>query len=75
MTEVSDELRRWPDGHNLRVTFRRRRSGREHVVLFQCGDDTRNVDAILREAWNSNSEIVAVVPDHGPAVVCGTRQE
>lgn len=42
----------------MTVTFRRIRSGRQWTARFDMGSDEANAEAILREAWNTNSEII-----------------
>lgn len=45
------------DAKHVLVTFRRRVSGQIHQVRFECGID--NPRMILREAWNTNSEVIS----------------
>lgn len=51
------------------VTYRRRRSGRLHQIAFECGQD--NSRLILKEAHNTNSEIVKVETQDVPAETFG----
>lgn len=44
--------------NHLLVTYRRKRSGRIHQICFECGES--NGLLAVREAWNTNSEIVSV---------------
>lgn len=42
------------------VTYRRRVSGRQHQMAFDCGDGEMHLRLILREAWNTRSEVLRV---------------
>jgi hypothetical protein len=44
----------------VEVTFRRLRSGRAWKARFDMGGQEANNEAILREAWNTYSEILSV---------------
>lgn len=46
-----------PKGDVL-VTFRRYRSGLIHQMGFRCGE--ANPGLILRESWNTNSQVIRV---------------